>query len=160
MAAKLESAPPLTLMSPTTKLVVASLEVNVIDSVVLLEIPPSDTSAEVIAIVGATVSKVQLNWLAAVLLLPELSVYLLMATSMVFAPLPDGVKVAVYVVPDPEKLESAPPPTVMSPTTKFVVASFEVKIMARVESFEVAPSATVDEVIAMVGTTVSKVQLN
>ena len=48
----------------------------------------------------------------------------------------------------------------MSPITKFVVASFEVKIMAIVESFEVAPSETVDEVIAMVGTTVSKVQLN
>ena len=48
----------------------------------------------------------------------------------------------------------------MSPITKLVVASFEVKIIASVELFEVAPSLTVDEVIAMLGTTVSKVQLN
>ena len=43
----------------------------------------------------------------------------------------------------------------MSPMTKFVVASFEVKIMASVELFEVAPSLTVDEVIAMLGPVVS-----
>ena len=43
----------------------------------------------------------------------------------------------------------------MSPTTKLLVASFEVKIMAMVELFEVAPSETVDEVIAMLGPVVS-----
>ena len=73
-------------MSPTTKLVVASLDVNVNAMVELFEVAPSLTVDEVIAILGTTVSKVQLNWLAALLLLPELSVYLLMATSMVVAP--------------------------------------------------------------------------
>ena len=43
----------------------------------------------------------------------------------------------------------------MSPMTKLLVASFEVKIMASVESLEVAPSLTVDEVIAMLGPVVS-----
>ena len=82
-------------MSPTTKLVVALLEVKIMAIVELFEVAPSETVDEVIAMVGTTVSKVQLNCVAALLLLPALSVNLLMATSMVFAPLPDGVKVAV-----------------------------------------------------------------
>ena len=41
----------------------------------------------------------------------------------------------------------------MSPTTKLEVAELEVKIIAIVESFEVEPSETVDEVIAIVGAT-------
>ena len=43
-------------MSPTTKLVVASLEVNVSERVASLDVPPSVTSAAVIAIVGAVQS--------------------------------------------------------------------------------------------------------
>ena len=82
-------------MSPMTKFVVASFEVKIMAIVELFEVAPSLTVDEVIAILGTTVSKVQLNWLAALLLLPELSVNLLMATSMVVAPCPDGVKVAV-----------------------------------------------------------------
>ena len=65
------------------------------------------------------------------------------ATSMVVAPLADGVKVAVYTVLEvAEKLLKAPPDTVMSPTTKLVVASLEVKVTVSVASFVVAPSLT------------------
>ena len=39
----------------------------------------------------------------------------------------------------------------MSPTTKLLVASLEVKVIASVESFEVAPSETSAEVMAIVG---------
>ena len=39
-------------MSPTAKVVVASLEVKVSESAASLEVPPSDTSAAVIVIVG------------------------------------------------------------------------------------------------------------
>ena len=62
---------------------------------------------------------------------------------MVVAPLDDGVKVAVYTVLEvADKLLKAPPETVMSPTTKFVVASLEVKVTVNVASFVVAPSLT------------------
>ena len=57
-ALKLVSDPPVAVMSLTTKLVVASLEVNVIDSVASLEVPPSETSAAWIVIVGAVPSYV------------------------------------------------------------------------------------------------------
>ena len=75
---------------------------------------------------------------------------------MVVEPLDDGVKVAVYTVDDvAAKLLSAPPETVMSPTTKSVVASLEVKVTVKVESLVVAPSLTAFEpsvaVIVMVG---------
>ena len=86
--------PPLTLTSPATKLVVASLEVKVIDRVASLDVPPSDTSSAVIVIVGPVPSYSQLNWLAAVLVFPTASVNEA-PTSMVVAPSPLGVKVAV-----------------------------------------------------------------
>ena len=84
-----------------------------------------------------------MNWVAAVLLFPTASVNLFAATSMVVAPLADGVKVAVYTVLEvAEKLLKAPPETVMSPTTKLVVASLEVKVTVNVASLVVAPSLT------------------
>ena len=43
----------------------------------------------------------------------------------------------------------------MSPTTKLLVASLEVKVIASVESFELAPSETSAEVMAIVGEVVS-----
>ena len=65
------------------------------------------------------------------------------ATSMVVAPLADGVKVAVYTVLEvAEKLLKAPPETVISPTAKSVVASLLVKVRESVASFVVAPSLT------------------
>ena len=82
------------------------------------------------------------------------------ATSMVVAPLADGVKVAVYTVLEvAEKLLKAPPDTVMSPTTKLVVALLEVKVTVSVASFVVAPSLTALDplvaVIVMVGAVLS-----
>ena len=88
------------------------------------------------------------------------SVNLFAATSMVVAPLADGVKVAVYTVLEvAEKLLKAPPDTVMSPTTKLVVALLEVKVTVSVASFVVAPSLTALDplvaVIVMVGAVLS-----
>ena len=81
--------------------------------------------------------------MAAVLLLPAASVNLFAATSMVVAPLADGVNVAVYTVLEvAEKLLKAPPDTVISPTTKLVVASLEVIVTVSVASLVVAPSLT------------------
>ena len=68
---------------------------NVRESVASFDVAPSLTSADVIAIVGAVPSYVQLNWVAAVLLLLAASVNVPPATSMVVAPSPLGVKVAV-----------------------------------------------------------------
>ena len=67
----------------------------------------------------------------------------LAATSIVVAALAEGVKVAVYTVDDvAEKLLITPPETVISPTTKFVVASLEVKVTISVASLVVSPSLT------------------
>ena len=76
--------------------------------------------------------------------MPTASVNVPAATSMVVAPLADGVKVAVYTVLDvAEKLLKAPPDTVISPTTKSVVASLDVKISGKVASLLVEPLASV-----------------
>ena len=82
------------------------------------------------------------------------------ATSMVVAPFADGVNVAVYTVLEvAEKLLKAPPETVMSPTTKLLVASLEVKVTVSVASLVVAPSLTAllpsVAVIVMVGAVLS-----
>ena len=71
------------------------LDVNVKERVESFEVAPSFTSAAVIVIVGDVLSYVQLNCVAAVLLLPTASVNLLAATSIVQAPSPVGVNVAV-----------------------------------------------------------------
>ena len=74
---------------------------------------------------------------------PAASVNVLAATSMVVAPLADGVKVAVYTVLEVvEKLLKAPPETVISPTAKSVVASLLVKVREGVASLVVEPSLT------------------
>ena len=52
---------------------------------------------------------------------PNAFVKVLPATSIVVAPAAVGVNVAVYVVPDPEKLLSVPLLTEISPTAKSVV---------------------------------------
>ena len=76
-------------------------------------------------------------------MLPTASVNVLAATSMVVAPLADGVKVAVYTVLDVAvKLLNAPLVTVISPTAKLLVASLEVKVTVNVASLVVAPSLT------------------
>ena len=96
-----------------------------------------------------------MNWVAAVLLLLEASVNPFAATSIVVAPLADGVNVAVYTVLEvAEKLLKAPPDTVMSPTTKSVVASLLVKISGKVASEVVEPLARVVAIV-MVGPVLS-----
>ena len=77
------------------------------------------------------------------MLSPSASVNVPLATSIVVAPLADGVKVAVYTVElVAAKLLIAPPETVISPTAKLEVASLDVNVKVSVASFVVAPSAT------------------
>ena len=92
--------------------------------------------------------------------MPNVSVNLLAATSIVVAPDADGLNIAVYTVElVAEKLLIAPPETVMSFAAKLVVASLVVKVTTSESSLVVAPSATALEplvaVIAMVGATLS-----
>ena len=94
-ATKLVKAPLLTVISPTSKSVVASLEVKVSASVASFDVAPSATSSEVIVIVGLEESKVQLNCGAAVLALLAASVKVAPATSIVVAPATVGVNVAL-----------------------------------------------------------------
>ena len=62
---------------------------------------------------------------------------------MVTAPSTVGVNVAVYTVDEVVLNElKAPPETVMSPTTKLLVASLDVKVTVNVASLVVAPSLT------------------
>ena len=65
-------------------------------------------------IVGDIVSYVQENVFDALLLLPTESVNLFSATLIVYVAFPEGVNVAVYVVPEPEKLDKEPPLIVIS----------------------------------------------
>ena len=70
---------------------------------------------------------------------------------MVVAPSVVGVKVAVYTVDElAAKLDNEPPVTVISPTTKSVVASLDVKVNNKNASPEVAPSLTADEMSEVV----------
>ena len=97
-------------------------------------------------------SYVQLNCDAAVFPFAAASVKALALTSMVVAPSPLGVNVAVYTVElDAAKFVKDPPETLISPTTKSVVASLDVNVSAIELSFDVSPSETVEEVIAIVG---------
>ena len=82
------------------------------------------------------------------------------ATFIVVAPTLEGVNMAVYTVLDiVPKLVKAPPETVISDTTKLVVASLEVNIKVIEELFEESPSLTSVAVIAIVGGVLSKVTL-
>ena len=69
------------------------------------------------------------------------------------APAPEGVNVAVYVIPEPEKLEMIPPVLIMSDSSKFVVSSLNVKTNPIDESPVELPSVTpeVELVIVTVG---------
>ena len=100
VAVRVPTDPPLTVISPTAKLVVASLLVKVTVRLASFVVDPLDTAlpltAAVITIVGAVPSYVQANCVAAVLLLLAASVNLSAATSIVVAPIQLGVKVAEY----------------------------------------------------------------
>ena len=110
-------------------------------------------------IVGTVESYVQLNCVAALLLLPLASVNVPPATSMVVAPSKDGVNVAVYVVPLPLNELKLPPLTVTSPTTKLDVDSLLVKVILIVELLVVDPSEMriipLEAVITIVGPVLS-----
>ena len=99
VAEKLLKDPPDNVKDPDVKLVMASLLVKVSIKVPSLVVAPSATAvlplAAVMIMVGFVVSKVQLNLVAAVLLLPAASVKVLAAISMVIAPSAVGVKTTV-----------------------------------------------------------------
>jgi len=149
---KPEIEPFVTVMSAAAKSVVISEDVNVNESDASDDDPPSATSMAVMVIVGGVVSTlVQLNSSEAVLLLPAASVNVLPATLIVQAPSPDGVNVAVYVVPEPVKPEIEPFVTVMSAAAKFVVISEDVNVNESDASDDDPPSATSVAVMVIVG---------
>jgi hypothetical protein len=110
---------------------------------------------EAIVIVGATVSTVIEIVLEAVLALPAASMKVAAATLKVAVVVlvTVGIKVAVYVKPDPAKLESAPPTTVILEEIKAVeAASLRVKVKVAVSpDFK----AEAEEVMVIVGAAVS-----
>ena len=92
------------------------------------------------------------------MVLPALSVKLPAATSTVTAPSDVGVRVTVYVVPDPEKLLRAAFETLMSSTAKSVVGSESVNVSVSVSSFDAPPSDTAADpaaVMVIVGAVLS-----
>ena len=94
-------------------------------------------------------------WVAAVLELPTASVATPAATSTATVPSAEGVIVAVYVAPLPERLEE-PPPTVISEFTKLDVDSENVMVTAKVEP---VAGALCELVIATVGAVPSYVHV-
>ena len=139
----------LALVPPYTLYDATSLSLLAVQLRVMLVFPAA--AARLLGVAGGP-SYVQLNWVAAVLLLPAASVKLFAATSMVVAPLADGVKVAVYTVLDvAEKLLKEPPDTVMSPTAKLLVASLIVKVSGNVASLLVEPLARIVEIFLIRG---------
>ena len=82
-------------MSAAAKSLVASLEVNVSESVASLEVNPVLPCDAVIVIVGLVSSCVHANWVAAAFAAPAASEYPPAPTSMVHAPSAVGVNVAV-----------------------------------------------------------------
>ena len=76
------------------------------------------------------------------MLFPAPSVNLPAATSMVVAPSALGVKVAVYAVPEPAKLDKVPPETTTSSAANPVVVSLVVNVTAMGLSFVVEPDVT------------------
>ena len=139
---KLLNVPLVTVMSVVSKSVVDSLNVNVSGSVASFVVSPLTTLFDVIVIVDAVPSYVQVNWVAAVLLLPAESVNAFAATSMVAAPSAAGVNVAVYAALLPEKLLKVPLDTVTAFASKSVVDSLDVNVSDSVASFVVVPLLT------------------
>jgi len=154
---KLESVPPpVTVTSSEVKSIVDSLGVNVKRMLASFEIKPLLPSAAVIVIVGDVVSYVHSKVLDSTLTLPARSVYTPEATLIDCCPSVEGVRVAVYVVPEPVKLESVPPPvTVTSSDVKSLVDSLNVNVKLMLASFEVKPLNPSADVIVIVGDVVS-----
>ena len=81
---------------------------------------------------------------------------------MVVAPSALGVKVAVYAVPEPAKLDRVPPETTTSSAANPVVDSLVVNVTAMLASFVVEPDVTplVLEAIVIVNAVESYIQVN
>ena len=94
---KSDRAPPLIVISPTAKLLVDSLVVNVSEIIGSFDVSPLETVDDVIVIVGLVESKVHVKSLDALLLFPEASVNVFCATLIVQFPSVVGVNVAVSV---------------------------------------------------------------
>ena len=92
---KLDIAPFVTVISPTTKSVVTSDEVNVNAIEESLVVDPEETVELEIVIVGTTLSYVQLNSSATTFGLVNRSVNVPAATFIVVAPAAAGVNIAV-----------------------------------------------------------------
>ena len=152
--AKLDKVPPTVVILPSTKVEEASLRVKV-----MVAVSPIFKAVllEAMVMVGATVSTVMEIVLEAMLLLPAPSVKVPTATLKVAVVVlvTVGIKVAVYVKPDPAKLESAPPTKVILEEIKAVeAASLRVKFKLAVSPiFKVV----LLEAIVMAGATVSTV---
>ena len=152
--AKVDKVPPTVVILPSTKVEEASLRVKV-----MVAVSPIFKAVllEAMVMVGATVSTVMEIVLEAMLLLPAPSVKVPTATLKVAVVVlvTVGIKVAVYVKPDPAKLESAPPTTVILEEIKAVeAASLRVKVKLAVSPiFKVV----LLEAIVMAGATVSTV---
>ena len=90
---------------------------------------------------------------------PTASLNLSAATDTLGVPSLLAVHVAVYSTPDPERVPSVHPETVMSPDTKSVVASLAVNVSAIAAVAVDAPLDTVLDVIVIVGTVPSYVHV-
>ena len=74
---------------------------------------------------------------------------------MLYVLSPEGVNVALYEVPDPEKLLITPLFIVISELSKFVVTSFEINNKLIDALLDLLPFATVLDVIVILGAVVS-----
>jgi hypothetical protein len=109
----------------------------------------------VVVVVGTTVSYAMLNAVLAVFAFVAASVNTPAPTEIDAVPdAPDvGVNVAVYVVPEPLKLDNVPPETDISPTRKSVEVSDNVNVSTSVPPTPNEPDAV--RVIETVGGVVS-----
>ena len=161
---RVPNVPPETVMSSFTKLVVAWPAVKTYAIVASFVVDPevTPTVVVVITIPGAVVSCVYANWVAAVFWLPDASVNLFAATSIVAAPSPVGVNVAVYTVVEPPsaaKSLNAPLETEISVTMKLVVGELEVNVRV-VAALNAPPLDMSADVIVIVGPVPSYVHAN
>ena len=122
--------------------------------------PETGSFAEITS-VGPVLSYVQLNSFTVKFECPVPSLNIPLLIFTVTVPSVDGVRVAVYIVEDDAlKSERDPPTTTTSVTSKSDVAALDVNTIDIVGLLEVEPFDTSDEVIFIVSTTESRVNVN